>query len=423
MARHARESAIVRMDLLGANSDITMQPQDRLPGSTHYLMGSNRTKWPANLPTYAKARSLNVYAGIDLVYYGAQGQLEYDFVLAPGADASKIRLTFAGATPAIDSSGDLVLSLGGIRFRRPVLYQESQGVRQPVDGKFTIAANNDVGFEVGRYDHSRELVIDPVLVYASFLGGSAQQSVINAMTMNAAGEIYVTGITNAVDFPTTSGVVEESCPAPMTGGTKCGPSSSSAAFVSKISNDGQSLIYSTYLGGGGPGPGTGGSAYSQGGSGSDFGTGIAVDANDNAWVVGSTNSNNFPVTPDAYSLYYEPASKSFLTSIPVRTSESLPLAPDTTPAANTTTAGPIRCSWSSSTPWERIFSTALLWAGRKARFKGKSLSTRREISISVERRTLRLLELPRRLRSTYSPPHPPPINPRRRKAHGRLSSQ
>ena len=180
-----------------------------------------------------------------------------------------------------------------------------------MNGKFMIAANKEVSFQVSRYDHTRELVIDPVLVYSSFLGGSSQQSVINGMTMNAAGEIYVTGITNAVDYGTTPGVIEESCPAPMTGGAKCGASSASAAFVSKISADGQSLIYSTYLGGGGSGPGVGGSKYSVGGSGADFGTGIAVDSSDNAWVVGSTNSNNFPVTPDAYSLYCEPAAASF----------------------------------------------------------------------------------------------------------------
>ena len=307
----ALQSAVVRMDLLGANQEITMQVEGKLPGTVNYLMGSNRTKWPSGLSTYAKTRSRNVYSGIDLVYYGAQGQLEYDFVLAPQADPSRIRLKFDGATPVVDGSGDLVLSIGGIRFHKPAIYQEAAGVRAAVNGKFIVAANKEVRFEVGRYDHGRELVIDPVLVYASFLGGSTQQSVINGMTLNAAGEMYVTGITNAVDFPTTSGVIEATCPAPMTGGSKCGPSSSSVAFVSKISNDGQSLIYSTYLGGGGAGPGTGGSTYSQGGSGSDFGTGIAVDANDNAWVVGSTNSNNFPVTADAYSLYCEPASVMF----------------------------------------------------------------------------------------------------------------
>jgi hypothetical protein len=212
------ESAIVRMDLLGADPDITMQPQDQLPGITNYLMGSTHSRWPTNLRTYAKTRSRNVYPGIDLIYYGSQGQLEYDFVLAPHADSSKIRLKFAGVRPVVDASGDLVLSLGGkasqdeIRFHKPILYQEVQGVRRPVNGKFTISANREVRFKVSPYDHSRELVIDPMFVYASFLGGSTQQSVINAMTMNAAGEIYVTGITNAVDFPTTSGVVEEELP-------------------------------------------------------------------------------------------------------------------------------------------------------------------------------------------------------------------
>ena len=136
------------MDLLGANPEITMQPQDKLPGTTSYLMGS--TRQATNLPTYAKTRSRNVYPGIDLVYYGTQGQLEYDFVLAPRADPSKIRLKFAGATPIIDASGDLVLSLRAknhkddIRFHKPVLYQQVQGVRQPVNGRFMIAANHEV---------------------------------------------------------------------------------------------------------------------------------------------------------------------------------------------------------------------------------------------------------------------------------------
>ena len=306
------ESAVVRMDLPGANPAIAMEPQDKLPGIANYLMGSTRAKWPTNLPTYAKTRSRNVYPGIDLVYYGTQGRLEYDFVLAPRADPSQIRLKFRGATPVVDASGDLVLSLGAkdgqndIRFHKPVLYQQVQGVRQPVEGRFRIA-RNEVRFQVGSYDHSRELVIDPVLVYSSYLGGSSQQSAIYGMAINAAGQMYVTGITNAVDYPTTTGVVQASCPAAVTGGKKCGASSASAAFVSKIGADGQSLIYATYLGGGGDGYGVGGSAAGSGGSGSDLGTGIAVDAHDNAWVVGQTNSNNFPVTADAYSLNCDPA--------------------------------------------------------------------------------------------------------------------
>jgi uncharacterized protein (TIGR03437 family) len=308
--RRTAESAVVRMDLLGANSGLAMEPQDKLPGVANYLMGSTPAKWPTNLPTYAKARSRSIYPGIDLVYYGTQGQLEYDFVLAPRADPSRIRLKFRGAKPVVNASGDLVLSLGqgDIRFHKPVLYQQVQGVRQPVDGRFTISSN-EVRFQVGSYDRGRELVIDPVLLYSSYLGGSSQQSAIYGMAMNAAGQIYVTGITNALDYPTTSGVVQPTCPAgnPSYGGKKCGPSSASSAFVSKIGADGRSLIYSTYLGGSGGGNGVGGSAVGAGGNGSDWGTGIAVDASDNAWVAGMTNSNNFPITADAYSLYCEPA--------------------------------------------------------------------------------------------------------------------
>jgi len=308
------ESAVVRMDLLGANPDIAMQPRDKLPGVANYLMGSASARWPTNLPTYAQTRSENVYPGIDLIYYGVQGQLEYDFVLAPRADPSKIRLKFTGAMPVVDASGDLVLPLADgdgrsdIRFHKPVLYQQVQGVRQPVNGSFLIA-RNEVRFQVGSYDHGRELVIDPVLLYSSYLGGSSQQSVIYGVAINPAGQIYVTGITNALDYPTTPGVIQPTCPAGNAayGGKKCGPSSASSAFVSKISADGQSLVYSTYLGVSGGGYAVGGPASGSGGNGNDWGTGIAVDASDNAWVVGLTNSNNFPITADAYSLFCEPA--------------------------------------------------------------------------------------------------------------------
>ena len=308
------------MSLVGSSQNISASAEDRLPGHSNYLMGSDPAKWLRNLETYRKVLYTGVYPGVDLLYYGTQGRLEYDFILAPQADPSKIRLKFAGAQPVVDASGDLVLSLpkngqnpveNDVRFRKPVLYQQVQGVRQPVSGKFTIAANHEVSFEVGTYDRAQELVIDPVLVYSSYLGGSSQQSVINGMTTNAAGDIYVTGVTNAVDYPTTAGVIQPTCPTAMPGQTKCGPSSLSAAFVSKIGADGQSLIYSTYLGGSGSGYGVGGSGVSQGGNGADYGTSIAVDANDNAWVLGGTNSNNFPITADAIQLYCSPTSAGY----------------------------------------------------------------------------------------------------------------
>ena len=199
------ESAIIRMDLAGASQAAAMEPRNKLPGITNYLIGNIRTKWPTKLPTYAQTRTRNVYPGIDLIYYGTQGQLEYDFVLAPGADPSRIRMTFAGATPLIDKSGDLVLPLAvqdaqsDVRFHKPVLYQLVDGVRQPVSGGFTIAAgSHEVRFHVNSYDHTRELVIDPVLAYSSYLGGSQYPSQINAMALNATGNIYVTGVTGAL---------------------------------------------------------------------------------------------------------------------------------------------------------------------------------------------------------------------------------
>ena len=176
-----------------------------------------------------------------------------------------------------------------------------------MNGRFTIAArSHEVRFEVSSYDHGRELVIDPELVYSSYLGGSAL-SQINAMTVNAAGDIYVTGATEALNYPTTAGVIEATCPLGNTqlgapaGVPKCGEGESGtpAAFVSKISADGQTLIYSTYLGGGGNGAGP------------DLGTGIAVDANDNAWVVGQTTSNDFPITSNAYLSFCNPVAQGF----------------------------------------------------------------------------------------------------------------
>jgi uncharacterized protein (TIGR03437 family) len=306
------EAAVVRMNLVGADPRLSMEPQEKLSGVTNYLTGNTHAQLPTDLPSYAAIRSNNVYPGIDLVYYGTQGQLEYDFVLAPRADPSLIRMMFSGATPFVDKSGDLVLPLASkeressIRFHKPVLYQSTGGIRQPVNGRFTVAASHEVSFQVEAYDHNRPLVIDPVLIYSSYIGGSAL-SQINAMALNSAGDIYVTGATEAINYPTTTGVIEPTCPLGNTqlgapaGVPKCGEGESGtpAAFVSKISADGQSVIYSTYLGGGGNG------------AGSDLGTGIAVDANDNAWVVGQTGSNDFPVTSDAYLAYCNPVAQGF----------------------------------------------------------------------------------------------------------------
>jgi Bacterial Ig-like domain (group 3) len=311
------ESSVIRMGVVGARNDAHMQALDRQAATSNYLRGRNAGASVTGVPTFARMQVAQIYPNIDLVYYGTDGRLEYDFVVAPSADPGQIRLSFSGATPKISTNGDLLLQQNGadpataVRLLKPVVYQEVNGRRRAIEGKFLMASNSTVGFRVGSYDHSRALTIDPVLAYASYLGGSTQDSKPAGMALNAAGQIYLTGITFAADYPTTAGVLFAACPASMTGSKKCGASSMSSAFVSKIAADGQSLIYSTYLGGSGTGPGEGGPTQSAGGSGADYGVGVAVDANDEAWVLGGTNSNNFPITSDAFLTYCSPVAKDF----------------------------------------------------------------------------------------------------------------
>ncbi|HEY0757624.1 MAG TPA: Ig-like domain repeat protein [Acidisarcina sp.] len=296
-------SSAIRMELLGANPNSALQPERQLKGITSYMFGADRSKWIIGLPTYARTRAANVYPGIDLVYYGNQGVLEYDFALAPGADLSSIRLRFKGSAPIVDSAGDLVLPIAEgnksvVSFKKPVLYQVSRqsGRQEPVEGGFAVAANGEVSFRVGAYDHARTLTIDPVLAFSSYLGGSTGSSTISAMALNGSNEMYVTGRTAATDFPITPGAVETSCPDQLDTCAYRG-AFGGYAFVSKIAADGQSLIYSTYL--------VGDSSHNLQET-SSSGTGIAVDGNDEAWATGTTTSSGFPITPDAYQPYCSP---------------------------------------------------------------------------------------------------------------------
>ena len=291
-------SSALRMNLVGAGKAESASGEEPLPGKANYFSGSDSSKWQKNVPLYGKVRLQSVYAGIDLVYYGHQGQLEYDFVVAPGADASAIRMKFDGAPAKLAANGDLILPVADteVRFHKPVVYQVREGVRQAVEGSFAIAKNQQVGFKLGAYDHSRELIIDPTLLFLGTLGTGNQQSVPNGMAVDSQGEIILTGITNDLTFPTTTGALQPSCTnasAPFTAGGyhRCGASSASSGFVTKISADGKSLIYSTYL---------------HGLSGQEYGDAVAVDASGDAYVLGMTSSNDFPITSDAYQTYCQP---------------------------------------------------------------------------------------------------------------------
>jgi hypothetical protein len=372
-------TAPLRLHLLGANAQAVAAGTDELPGKANYFIGNDPSQWHTNVPTYAKVRYESVYPGVDLVYYGTQGgQLEYDFVVAPGADPQAIALgveTQGKGSLWINSEGDLVLPLpsGDVKLHKPVVYQPAtnngrrtadHGQGTSIEGHYLLDAQNRVRFEVGPYDHSRPLVIDPVLVYATYLGGSGGDvgyaiaiDAVNSSTIYAC----IAGVTNSSNLPTTA------APGSPYQGTYGGLGD---AFVSEINAAGTALVFSTYLGGSGtdtataiaisngspfitgytsstnfpvkapagigtPEPfqqtyggntdafvaelSTDGSTliYSSylGGSGADFGQGIAVDSSGNAYVTGSTQSSNFPIIAGAMQPSLNGPQNAFVTKV------------------------------------------------------------------------------------------------------------
>ena len=285
LAHKDGKAAIVRMDLAGANRDLRVTGVDQLPGVANYFIGNDPAQWRTGVPTYAKVKYTGVYPGIDLVYYGNQRQLEYDFVVAPGASPKSIRVEFAGAKKLdLTADGDLTVSAanGEIAFHKPVIYQVKDGLRQPVDGQFALLAKNAIGFTLGQYDHSKPLVIDPVLTYSSYLGGSLSDGA-NGIAADNSGNAYVVGTTFSTNFPVTTGAFQSA---------NNEPSNFQCVFVSKLNPTGTALVYSTYLGGSGN-PGDH-SIYG------DVGIGIAVDSSGDAYVTGDAQSTNFPVTTGAF---------------------------------------------------------------------------------------------------------------------------
>ena len=260
---------IVRMRLVGPNPAPGVIGVEQLPGRNHYFIGNNPNKWIRNIPQYARVKYGGIYPGVDLIFYGNQKQLEYDFVVNPGADPGVIRIKFAGMDKlSLDDNGNLVLQIGNDRIimRAPVIYQEINNEKQRVAGHYLLCKTGEVGFNVAPYDIGKPVVIDPVLVYSTYLGGSSSESG-NGITLDADGNAYVTGSTSSSNFPMAAST-------PFQDYNKGG----SDAFVTKLNSEGTALVYSTYLGG----------------SGNDEGLGIAVDISGNAYVTGSTYSNDFP---------------------------------------------------------------------------------------------------------------------------------
>ena len=193
----SQRSAMVRLKLEGANRSAQVRGVEELPGRSNYFRGNDPTNWRIDIPSYARVEYVEVYRGVDLVYYGNLGQLECDFVVAPDADPKVIRLTVEGARRMeIDLNGDLVLHTqnGDLLLRKPATYQEEDGVRKPVAARYVLRGNHRVGFALAPYDARKPLVIDPVLSYATFLGGSGSDFA-SAIAVDGAGNAYVTGMT------------------------------------------------------------------------------------------------------------------------------------------------------------------------------------------------------------------------------------
>jgi hypothetical protein len=272
-ADQAPAGDVLSLRLLGANRHAQAEGLDQLAGTSNYLVGTDPGQWHTDIANYGQVAYDGVWRGIDVVYYGNQRHLEYDFVLEPGADPGSIKLQFQGARGLeLDGQGNLVLQTAGgdVVQQAPVLYQEIGGVRHAVSGHYVLKGQGQVGFEVGAYDPTRPLVIDPVLSYSTYLGKGDYGF---GIVVDGSGSAYVTGYTSSTQFPTRN---------PLQ--SRLASIRNWDAFVTKLSPDGRSLVYSTYLGG---------NDY-------DKGTAIAVDASGNAYVTGSTNSTNFPTTAGAF---------------------------------------------------------------------------------------------------------------------------
>ena len=274
-----REAAAVRMRLVGADSGAVAIGEQEQPGRVNRLIGNDSTQWRTGLPLFGRVRYQSVYPGVDLVYYGNQQRLEYDFVLAPGVAPEVLRLSFDGVQRMeLNSAGDLMLQTTGgqVWQRKPLVYQERNGRRERIESGYVITGEKQVAFKIAAYDTTRPLIVDPILSYASYLGGRGID-VAWDIAVDATGSAYIVGETESVTF--TNLVTSNTFQTNYGGGYSIGGD----AFVLKLNPAGSAIEYFTYLGG----------------SGIDGIYGVAVDAAGNAYVGGFTTSSDFPVLPTA----------------------------------------------------------------------------------------------------------------------------
>jgi hypothetical protein len=279
--RPQNSSSVLRMRLSGSNAVPQAKGTTRLPGTVNYFIGRGAAQWRTGIATYSDVFYSGVYPGIDLHYYGNHHQLEYDFVLNPGADPHNIALNFDGAKAlAIDNSGNLAMDsdAGKVTLLKPSIYQMAGGQKKQVRGGYVLRPNHSVGVELGAYDPTKSLVVDPVLVYSSYLGGSGWDAAVS-VALDASGNEYIGGFTISPDFPAASTAISAA------------PNGTCVGFVTKLDPTLTSVLYSSYLGGT-----TGASSCLWG----DGIYGIAVDSLGQAYTTGYASSNDFPITASAF---------------------------------------------------------------------------------------------------------------------------
>jgi len=279
-------NAVIQLKLVGANPNPAVTGENLQPGTVNYFIGNDPKKWQTKVPLYKQVRYQAVYPGIDLIYYGNQTRVEHDFIVAPGADPSKIQLDVQGVDKlSLAANGDLVMYKGSdeVRLQAPILYQPFHGMQVPVTGQYKVQNSTHVSFTVGQYDKTMPLVIDPVLVYSTFLGGVADDEA-TAITVDSSGSAYVTGWTQSPNFPLAS--LTQTPP----GGTNI--------FLAKLDVSGSSLVYADYIGG----------------SNSQQPSSIVLDSSNDAFITGYTYSSDFP-TVNPYQATFTGGPDVFITEV------------------------------------------------------------------------------------------------------------
>ncbi|MFC1891097.1 SBBP repeat-containing protein [Thermodesulfobacteriota bacterium] len=291
--------SVVHMKLLGANPNPYMNGVEQLPRQSNYFIGKNSKNWLTNIPNYTKIEYKNIYPGINQIYYGNQSQLEYDFVVSPGADPSLIQLAFEGHDKLeINDQGNLILYIedNKILLHKPLIYQMVKSLKQTIPGRYVFTKKNQIGFQLTKYDSSRPLIIDPVLSFSTYLGGSNRDWGSN-IAVDTSGNVYVASLTKSIDFPTTDGAYMSDSP-----GSNSDPLD---GYIVKLNASGEQLIWSTYLGG----------------TGQDRIYDMAIDSSGQVYVTGNTDSNDFPITNDCFQSSRNGGLDVFITKIKANGSE------------------------------------------------------------------------------------------------------